>query len=195
MTDPLVDVGDDGDRGNDELSDMLEQFDELETTVDSEAELEQVRLAREEALVAVAAERVFGKVIREFDRSDAAEALLGSVLFGIPMLVEDGTFEIGAYIATRPASYAGTVLFGVGMVGGILYVADIQDVRISEPLFGVIPHRFAGVVGIAFLTSIAMATAWGRVDWADPHVALAQVVVVAVPMAIGGALGDILTGD
>jgi len=184
--------GDDGEEG--ELAEMLTEFDELEALVDSPQEREQVRAARAEALEAVESERVFGKVIRHFDRSDAAEALLGSILFGLPMLVEGGTFEVGEFLATRPGFFAATALFGIGMVTGILYVADIQDVRIHEPLLGFIPRRLAGVVGIAVLTAAALATAWGRVDWGEPVVATAQVTVIAVPMAIGGALGDILPG-
>jgi len=187
--------GESDDAGDGELADMIEQFEELEATVDTDAEREQVRAARKEALEAVESGRVFGRVVRGFDRSDVAEALLGSVLFGIPMLVEDGTLEAGAFIAGRPLYLGGTVLFELGLVAGILYVADIQDVRMDEPLVGFVPRRFVGVIGIAFLTSLVLATAWGRVDWADPQVALAQVMVAAVPMSIGGALGDILPGS
>lgn len=184
----------DGDPGDRELAGMVAQFDELAATVDTEEERAQVRAAREEALEAVEAERVFGQVVRGFDRGDAAEALLGSVLFGLPMLVEGGTQEVGVVLAASPAAFAGTAAFGVAMVAGILYVADIQDVRIHEPLLGVVPRRLAGVVGIAAVTALVAMTAWGRVAWGDPVVAAAQVTVAAVPMAIGGALGDILPG-
>jgi hypothetical protein len=37
-------------------------------------------------------------------------------------------------------------------------------------------------------------TAWGRVDWAAPELAVATIVVAWMPMAIGAALGDILPG-
>jgi uncharacterized membrane protein len=180
--------------GDTAMSDMLAEFEELAELVDRPEEAEQVREARAEALAALESERVFGRVIRGFDRSDAAEALLGSVLLGIPMLVEGGTYEVGAYIATRPVFLVGTAVFATGLVAGILYVADIQDVRIYEPYLGVIPRRLAGVLTIASVTALVLATAWGRVDWAEPSVALAQVLVAAVPMAIGGALGDILPG-
>jgi uncharacterized membrane protein len=177
-----------------ELAEMVAEFEHLEELVDSPEEREAVRSARTEALEAVESERVFGQVIHGFDRSDAAEALLGSVLLGIPMLVEGGTYEVGAYIATRPVFLAGTAVFATGVVAGILYVADIQDVRIYEPYLGVVPRRLAGVLAIAWVTALVLATAWGRVDWAEPSVAFAQVLVAAVPMAIGGALGDILPG-
>jgi hypothetical protein len=40
-----------------------------------------------------------------------------------------------------------------------------------------------------------MLTAWGRIDWSRPVVALANVVVAFVPMSIGAALGDIIPGS
>lgn len=185
---------DEADGGTGELAEMLTEFDELEALVDSPEERAQVRAARAEAVEVVQSGRVFGRVIRGFDRADAAEALLGSVLLGLPMLVEGGTFEVGAFLAAHPAYLAATALFGLGTVAGILYVAEFQDVRVHEPLLGVIPRRLAGVVTIATLTAGTLATIWGRVAWGDPAVAAASVLVIAVPMAIGGALGDILPG-
>ncbi len=185
----------DGGDDVEELAELLEDLDELEEMSDSPEEREKVRETRRHAIRTVRAPATFGRVIRGFDRSDAAEALLGSVLFGIPMMVEDGTFAVGEYVAAHPPYFAGTALFGIAMVVGILYVADIQDVQVHEPLLGVVPRRLVGVLAIALVTATALATAWGRVDWADPTVAFAQVVVAAVPMAIGGALGDILPGS
>jgi len=40
---------------------------------------------------------VFGRTVIGFDRTDLSEALLGSVLFGIPMMVEGGTQEVGEF--------------------------------------------------------------------------------------------------
>jgi uncharacterized membrane protein len=102
---------------------------------------------------------------------------------------------VGAFIATRPVYYVGTLALGVAIVYGILYVADIQHVEVVAPLFGLLPRRFAGVVGISFATALVLMTAWGRVDWTRPTVAFAQVAVVFVGMAIGATLGDILPGS
>lgn len=177
-----------------DLLDVIENLEDLLAAVDSPETRDQV-----EETISVARHvrtgAVFGRVIRGFDRADAAEALVGSLLFGIPMIIEGGTLEVGAFIATRPAYFAGTLLLGVGVVYGILYVANIQHVEVVSPILGVVPRRFAGVVVIAFATSLGLMTAWGRVDWAAPHVAFAQVVVVFVGMAIGAALGDILPGS
>jgi uncharacterized membrane protein len=170
-----------------DLEDLAEEVEDPEAREDIE---ETITVARR-----VTYPSVFGRVIRGFDAADAAEAFVGSVVFGIPMIIESGTLEIGAFIAHRPVYYLGTVLFGVGVVTGLLYVAEIQHVEIHDPLFGVVPRRLAGVLGIAALTSLVLMTAWGRVDWGQPRVASAQVTIVFVGMAIGGALGDILPGS
>jgi uncharacterized membrane protein len=134
-------------------------------------------------------------VIRGYDRGDLAEALLGSFLFGIPMAVEGGTQEVGEFLVARPLYLGATVLFGVGLVIGIIYVADFQDVRIHKPILGVIPRRLAGVVGVSLTMAVVLLTGWGRVDWAAPALAVANVVVAFVPMSVGAALGDILPGS
>jgi len=177
-----------------DVFDLIEDLEEIASeTDDSEA-----REELEETIDAARQVRYpgpFGRVIRGFDLADAAEAFVGSVVFGIPMIIEGGTLEVGSFIAGRPIYYAGTVAFGVVVVIGLLYVADIQHVEIHDPILGVVPQRLAGVLAIAAATSFALMTAWGRVDWADPGVASAQIAVVFVGMAIGGALGDILPGS
>jgi uncharacterized membrane protein len=173
---------------------LLDELEELEETVDAADERAQVRetirIARR-----VSQPRLFGRVVRGFDRADAMEALLGSVLFGIPMAVEEGTREVGTFLAASPLALGGSLLATVLVVVGVLYVADIQDVRVYRPIFGIVPRRLVGVLGIAFLTAAGLLTVWGRLDWAAPRLALAQISVAFVPMAIGAALGDILPGS
>lgn len=176
-----------------DIEDLLEELEELEETVDSRAERRQVREAMRVARRVRGG--VFGRVIHGYDAADAAESLLGALLFGIPMAVEGGTNEAGVFLAGTPPLLAGTAVFAVLTVVGILYVTDIQDVRIYKPLLGVIPRRLVGVTAIAFVAAVVLLTAWGRVDWADPLVALGTVVVAFVPMSIGAALGDILPGS
>ena len=173
-----------------DLIDQLEALAETASTEDRREEIEEtIAIAR-----SVHYPAVFGRVIRGFDRADAAEAFVGSVVFGLPMLIESGTLEVGAFIARHPVYYAGTVLLGLALVYGLLYVADLQHVEVVDPLLGVVPRRFAGVVVISFATSFVLMTAWGRVDWAEPAVASAQVVFVFVGMALGATLGDLLPG-
>lgn len=178
-----------------DVGDLFDQLEELEETVDTPEEREEVRETMRIALGATRTAGTFGRVIRGFDIADLTEALLGSVLFGIPMAVEGGTAEVGVYLVDHPIYLVGTGLFGIGMTIGILYVADIQDVRVQTRLFGLIPRRLAGILGVSFLTAVVLLTAWGRITWSEPAVALASVVVAFVPMSIGAALGDILPGS
>lgn len=179
--------------GGADMSDLFDELAELEEVVDSDAEREQVRETMRAAM-AVDRSRAFGRVVFGFDRSDAAEALLGALLFGIPMFVEGGTQEVGAYVATRPVYFVATNALAVGLVVGILYIADFQDVRVMDPILGIVPRKLAGVLTVSVLTAAFMMTAWGRVDWGDPWLAVCQISVAFVPMAIGAALGDLLPG-
>lgn len=178
-----------------DMGDLFEELDELEELVQTTEARAQVRETMRVAMKVAQNTGPFGRVVRGFGREDLAEAFLGSLLFGIPMAVEGGTQEVGEFIASRPVFLGGSVLFTVGIVIGILYVADFQDVRIQNPVFGVIPRRLVGVLGIAFLTSFILLTAWGRVDWGTPWLAFADIVVAFVPMGIGAALGDIIPGS
>ena len=182
------------DPSDEEMDRLLKEFDALAETVDSPEERARVRTARRAAVTAAAEAPVFGRVIRGFDRSDLAEAFLGSFLFGVPMFVEGGTNEVGEFLARRPLFLTGTLLSGIGLVIGILYVAEIQDVRVQDPFFGVIPRRLVGVLGVSFLTALVVMTGWGRVDWSTPTLAFATVAVAFLPMSVGAALGDILPG-
>jgi uncharacterized membrane protein len=185
---------DPADDADPDLDDLFDEFEDLEAAVDTESERELVREARRTA-TAVATGGPFGRVIRGYDRADAAEALLGSVLFGIPMVVEGGTLEIGAFLAQHPLLHAGTLVGGIAVVIVILYVADIQEVRVYQPLLGIIPRRLAGVVGISYAVAVVMMVGWGRLDGLSMGVAAASVSAAFVPMAIGAALGDILPGS
>lgn len=184
---------DDTDRPD--IDDVFDRLEELAETVDSEEEREQVEQAMELASDVSRSDAAFGHIIWGFDRADATEALLGALLFGIPMAVEGGTQEIGEFLATQPLLLTGTGLFAMTITTGVLYVAEFQDVRVKNRLFGLIPYRLAGVLTIAFLLALVLLTGWGRVDWNQPVVALANVVVAFVPMSIGAALGDILPGS
>ncbi|MFB6123939.1 MAG: DUF2391 domain-containing protein [Haloferacaceae archaeon] len=176
---------------SDDEPDVTEIRQELEAIADTPEERERVREAVEEL---TRPRGVFGRVVTGFDRGDVAEALLGSVVFGIPMLVEGGTQEVGRFLADHLLAIEATLAATVAMVVSILYVSDIQDVRVHDPFFGFLPRRLVGVLGVSFGTALATMTLWGRVDWADPWVAFAQVTVAFVAMAIGAALSDILPG-
>lgn len=90
------------------------------------------------------------------------------------MVIEGGTLEAGASVATHPVFLVGTLLFGVALVVGLLYVAEVQEVRIVEPIFGLLPRRLLGVLTIAAATAVVMMTRWGRVSGATPWLATGQ---------------------
>jgi uncharacterized membrane protein len=184
----------DGEGHGDSMNELFDELEELEEVVDAGQERERVRDAiRAAKAVESSRGRVLGQVMSGFDRSDAVESLVGALIFGIPMLVEGGTGEVGGFLADNPPFLAGTLVFTVLIVSVILYVADIQDVRVHEPLFGVVPRKLVGVLLVAGATAAVSMTAWGRVDWSEPSVAVATICVAFLPMAMGSALGDLVS--
>ncbi len=203
MTDRVDDSSDSDDASNERdeeasgprVAALLDDLDDIEEHVDSPAAREQLQEAREAALD-IEDPSVFGRVIRGYDRHDAAEAFVGAFLFGIPMFVEGGTQEVGEYVADHPLFLVFTLGLGLALTVGVLYVAEIQDVRVHQPLFGIVPRRLASVLAISLGMAALMMTVWGRVSWAsDPWLAVCQVSVAFVPMALGASLGDILPGS
>jgi uncharacterized membrane protein len=172
-----------------DFQDAIDELEELEDFVDSAEEREQVREAMR--TLERARPRMFGRLRDGFDSRDAGEALVGSFVFGIPMIVEEGTLEIGVYIATRPLFIVTTMLLGLTLVLGILRSVEFEKVE-EDLLFGVVPVRLIGILAIASGTALLLMTLWGRVDWATPHVAASQTLVTAVVMAVGASFGDIL---
>ncbi|MFB6111376.1 MAG: DUF2391 family protein [Halobacteriaceae archaeon] len=187
-------AGEQLDEADPSMADLIAELYELADEVDDPGEVERINetieLARD-----VERPGIFGRVIHGFDVADAAEAFLGALLFGIPMFVEGGTLEVGVALADTPVLLAGTVAATIAMVYGIIYIADIQDVRIVDPLLGILPRRLLGVLVIGFGTAVVVMTAWERVSWSEPTVAIAQCAVAGVPMVIGAALSDILPGS
>ena len=188
---------DDGGGSNEATSDppemetVFEELEELEELVGTEAERDQVRQTMR-TLRRARQPRVFGRFRSSFGLQDAGEALVGSFVFGIPMIVEEGTFEIAQYLSTRLPVLGVTLLVGVALVLGVLYAAGFEEVE-SDRLFGVVPARLFGVLGIATVTSVVLMTAWGRVDWTTPWVATSATGLTAVVMAVGAALGDVVS--
>ncbi|ELY82448.1 DUF2391 family protein [Natrinema pallidum] len=176
------------------LDDVYDQLEALEETVDTSDERSEVH--RTMHLVSrLSHNAAVGKVITGFTRKDKAEAFVGSVVIGLPMVVEDGVFSIGSFLATHPGLLLLHFVFTVGLVVGILYVADFREVQIHNPYFGVVPRRPVWVLLIAFATAAGVMTLWGRITWAEPWVNCCQVSVVFTAMALGGSLGDILPGE
>ena len=176
------------------VEEILSQLQELEHTVDDPEERREVQRAIR-LVDRMPGESLRDGLIRKFTRRDIAEGFVGAILISLPMLVEDGVFEIAEAFLAVPALLALDVLFVLGMTAGLLYFADFREVRITRPVFGFIPRRFTAVLLIAFVTAVFTMTLWGRVDWSDPVVALSRVCVVWTVSAFGAALGDILPGE
>lgn len=177
-----------------DIEDLIDELELIARSAESPTQRERIEEAIELARQ-VTYPSVFGRVIRGFDRADAAEAFVGSLVFGIPMVIEGGTLEAGTYIARHPGFLFLTLVGAVAVVIGLLYVADIQRVEIYKPLFGFLPRRLVGVMTISFLSAFVLMTAWGRVQWGSPWLALSQVTVAFAGMSLGAALGDILPGS
>lgn len=184
---------DDGDDDPPDFADLYDELAALEDVVDDPEERERVRDAMATAVEAQPS-GPFGRVVYGFTTRDAAQSLMGAAVFGFPMLVEDGTRDIGRFLAGQPPLLIGTALAGLALVIGILYVADIQAVRIHRPILGVIPRKLLGVVAVSLFVAVVGMLAWGRVDPDTPRVAIGQILTAWVPMGVGAALGDIVPG-
>ncbi|MFC7139027.1 DUF2391 family protein [Halosimplex aquaticum] len=181
---------DGGPESEPDIDDVLDELEELEELVDTPEEREQVREAMRTARRAHTP-RVIGRLRDSFDLRDAGEAVVGAFIFGIPMIVEGGTLEIGEAIAGSIPALAVTAAFGFLVVLGILYAARFEEVE-SDLLFGFLPRRLLGILAISVTMSVGLMTLWNRVDWSRPEEAFAQCLVAAVVMAVGASLGDVL---
>ncbi|MFO7925697.1 MAG: DUF2391 domain-containing protein [Halobacteriota archaeon] len=193
--DPVTRDGESEPRGDDiDIDAVRRKLEALERTVDHPDERREVRRAI--GLVDRLPTPSIRDGIRKFTRRDIAEAFVGSILISLPLLVEDGVFDIADHFVGTPAFLGANVVFLITLTTGLLYYADFRDVKIHRPIFGVIPRRLTAVVIISFVTATFTMTLWGRLDgWSDPLVALARISVVWTAAAFGGALGDILPGE
>jgi uncharacterized membrane protein len=184
---------DDSDLEEVAVEEIRSQLAELEATVDDDAERREVRGVI--SLLDRLPEPSVSEGIRKFTRRDIAEATVGAIIISIPMLVEDGVFDIAAYLLSTPALFLVNAAFVVLMAISLLYFADFREVIVNRPIFGLVPRRLASVLVVAFLTAAFTMTLWGRIDWTNPSVALARVSVVWTVASLGAALGDILPGE
>lgn len=179
---------------------LNEQFATLETTVSSETHRETINHLRTQTHHA-SVKSVFGNRIYKYTSRDIAEAFVGSIIFSIPFLVENGVFDVAEFfLAFRIGSVPVFLLLNAGfvflIVGSLVYWAGPQHVQVTRPIFGIIPRRLVGISLVAFLTAAGLMTLWGRVgNWGEPMVALARISVVWTIAASGAALGDILPGE
>lgn len=182
------------------LAEIETNYDTLEDTIINEEKTERIEQMKERTQQATT-DALFGKQIKKYTTRDVAEAFVGSIVFAIPLLVEDGVFDVADYflsfqIMQFPVFFLFNAIFVLFIVWALIYWTGPQDVQINRPVFGILPRRVVGIAIISFITAAALMTMWGRVDhWADPVVAIARISAVWSVAAFGAALGDILPGE
>jgi len=177
-------------RGATDIEEVLADLEELEEIVDREEELAQVRETMR-TVRHVRRRGIVGRFTDQFDLRDAGEAVVGSFVFGLPMIVEDGVLEIGRFLADRPGFLTLTLLLGGSLVFGVLHAGEFEQV-VEDRLFGVLPLRLVAITTIAVTMAVGLMTIWGRVTWGNPGVAGSQTLLITIVMGVGAALGDIL---
>ncbi len=184
-----------------DIDDLLNKLDALEATVDDDHERRKVRqtIAMVERMPG---SKAFTSRISKYTGRDMAESFVGAVIFSLPLLVEDGVFEIAEWFVEFspggiPVFFIVNALFVLGMTAGLLYYADFRQVQVTKPIFGLIPRRYVGVLGVSLLTAFLMLLMWGRLHEEDPTAIeqVARVTVIWAAAAFGAALGDILPGE
>lgn len=183
------------------VDDVLQQLDELEGSITTSEQQRKLHETRDLLHRLPGAEEV-EKRIEKYTTRDVGEAFVGSVIFALPLLVEDGVFEIADHfldflVAGIPVFLVANVLFVVALTAGLIYAVDLRDVQISAPLFGLIPRRLVGVLTVSFLTTAMLMIMWGRTFEEDPTTTamIARVTVIWAAAALGASLGDILPGE
>lgn len=180
-----------------EIDDVYKQLQHLEATVTSEAEKTEVRRARRML------KRVPGSdKISKYTTRDVGEGAVGGILFAVPLLVEDGVFEIAEWFAEHviagiPIFLVINVLFIITLTAGVLYAVDFRTVQITNPLFGFIPRRLVGVLIVSFLVAAGTMLMWGRLHADDPTMVeqFNRITVIWAAAALGAVLGDIIPGE
>jgi uncharacterized membrane protein len=130
---------------------------------------------------------------------DVGEAIAGSIVFALPLLVEGGVFEIAEWFATTavggvPVLLVANLVFTVVLTHGLLYAVDIRTVRITEPILRFVPRRLVGVLAAALGVAAGTMLAWGRLHEGDPTT-VERVSVVWTAAVLGAVLADILPGE
>jgi len=192
------------DRGNGsdvDIEDILTQLDELEETINTPEQREELRETKH-LIERLPGGEFLDDQIDKYTTRDIGEAFVGSIIFALPLLVEDGVFVIADHfltvlVAGIPIYLSANVIFVVALTTGVIYAVDFRDVRIVNPIFGLIPRRLVGVLLISFLTSVGLMIMWGRLWINDPTTGavFARVTVVWTAAALGASLGDILPGE
>lgn len=180
-----------------DVGDILDQLEELEGSITTTKGREELRHTKRMLKHLPGTD-----YISKYTGRDMGEAFVGSIIFALPLMVEDGVFVIADYflestVAGVPVFLLANSLFIIALTTGLLYAVDFREVRITNPILGVVPRRLAGVLGISFLTAAGLMVMWGRMFEGGPTTVemVARTTVVWAAASMGASLGDILPGE
>lgn len=187
--------------GNVAVDDVLGQLRELEETITTTEQREEFRQTRR-MIEGLPGGEELEEHITKYTPRDIGEAFVGSIIFALPLLVEDGVFIIADHfldlvVAGIPVFLVANVVFVTTLTAGLIYAVDLREVRITSPILGVIPRRLVGVLTVSFLAAAGLMVLWGRLSIDDPSTvaAFSRITVVWAAAALGASLGDILPGE
>jgi len=186
------------------VNDILDQLRELEGTITTSEQREELHRTRR-MLKGLPGSEELGELeehITKYTSRDIGEAFVGAIIFALPLLVEDGVFIIADHfleyvVAGIPVFLVANVVFVAALTTGLIYAVDLREVKVSNPILGVIPRRLVGVLAVSFLTAAGLMILWGRMFIDDPSTVavFARITVVWAAAALGASLGDILPGE
>ena len=183
------------------VDDVLEKLESLKDSVDDERSRQ--KLDQTITLVnRLPGQSSLQKRVKKYTTRDIAEGFVGGIIFSLPLLVEDGVFEIAEWfvdvrIGSIPVFLLINVLFIFIMVTGLLYYTDIREIQVTKPILGIIPRRLVGILLVSFIVAAGLMFMWGRLHEEDPTQLeiLARITVIWTAAAFGATLGDILPGE
>jgi uncharacterized membrane protein len=180
-----------------DVGDILDQLEELEDSITTSEGQEELRHTKRMLKHLPGTER-----ISKYTSRDLGEAFVGSIIFGLPLLVEDGVFVIAQYLLDSlvlgvPVFLIANAVFVVTLTTGLLYAVDFREIQITNPIFGLVPRRLVGVLTISYLTAAGLMVMWGRMFIGEPTSVemVARITVIWTAASIGASLGDILPGE
>lgn len=183
-------------QGSTDVDDVLAHLSELEDNVSGAKEKQQLQETKR-----MVSRLPGSKRISKYTSRDVAEGFVGGIVFSLPLLVEDGVFEIAEWfvaltVGPVPVFLLLNMVFVVTLVTGLLYYTDIRDVE-RRLLFGVIPTRLVSILLVSFLVAFGTMLLWGRLYEEDPTTIeqFSRVTVIWAAAALGATLGDILPGE
>ncbi|MFP9190882.1 DUF2391 domain-containing protein [Natronosalvus vescus] len=179
---------------------IVEQLRKLQDTVDEQhhGEIEETK----RMLTQLPGSRTLEQRITKYTSRDVGEAAVGSIIFALPLLVEDGVFEIADHlvdvlVAGIPVFLLANIAFVIALTAGLLYAVDIREVKVTNPIFGVVPRRLTGVLAVSLVVTTILMVGWGRLFVDDPSMLamVGRITVIWAAAALGASLGDILPGE